>query len=213
VKPIVDATLLAVAQRAHRRAVAEVGDHHRAAGALADHFRQLARDVVVGQAVEAVALDALGRQPARQREGLRDRRLGAVEGGVEAAHLRHLRHQRGDRAHRAQVVRLVQRGERHEGVERAQHRLVEPGRRAVVLAAMHDAVAGGDDVERRVVADEQREDVLERVAMLLALAAAGGHRLVDAFAAAVLKVTSGVAPMPSTWPDTAGAAATSPSTG
>ena len=121
-------------------------DHHGAAGALADDVRQLAGDVVVGKPVETIALDALGRVLARQREGLRHGGLGAMEGGVEAADLRHVRHQHGDRTHRAQVVRLVQRRERHEGVERAQHGFVQARGRAVVLAAVHDAVAGGDDV-------------------------------------------------------------------
>src|SRR5690606_2904061 len=45
-----------------------------------------------------------------------------------------------------------------------------------------DAVAGGDDVERRVVTVEQREHVVERVAVLFALAAAGHHRLGEALA-------------------------------
>jgi hypothetical protein len=37
--------------------------------------------------VEAVALDAFGRQRARDGEGLGDRRIGAMEGGIEAGDL------------------------------------------------------------------------------------------------------------------------------
>jgi hypothetical protein len=46
--------------------------------------------------------------------------------------------------------------------------------------------------------------------MLFALAAAVGTASWMRAPSAVLSVISGVAPMPSTWPDTAGASATSP---
>jgi hypothetical protein len=56
-----------------------------------------------------------------KREGLGHRRLGAVEGGVEADDLADVPgiSVASARIDAVQVVRLVQRRERHEGVERA----------------------------------------------------------------------------------------------
>ena len=50
---------------------------------------QDAGDVFVGESVESIALDAFRRQGARDRERLGDRRVGAMESGVEAGDLRY----------------------------------------------------------------------------------------------------------------------------
>ena len=63
-----------------------MGNDHAPAGARRV-LGQRAGDEFIGQAVEAVTLDAFGRQRARDGEGLGDRRVGAVEGGIEAGHL------------------------------------------------------------------------------------------------------------------------------
>ena len=81
--------------------------------------------------METVALDAFRAQRTRQGERLRNGRLAAVEGGVEAADLGDVRQQLGHRVHCAQVVRLVQRRERDEGFQFLQHRGAEFHRRAV----------------------------------------------------------------------------------
>ena len=60
----------------------------RPAAAFASNSRQHAGDVLVGQAVEAVAPHATLGDRRRQREGLRHLRLRAMEGGVEAGDLR-----------------------------------------------------------------------------------------------------------------------------
>ena len=60
----------------------------RPAAAFGIELRQHAGDVLVGQAVEAVAPHAALGDRRRQREGLRHLGLGAMEGGVEAGDLR-----------------------------------------------------------------------------------------------------------------------------
>ena len=85
------------------------------------------RDVLVRQAVEAVAPHAALGDRRGQRERLRDRGLVAMERGVEAGDLRQLRRALEQRPDRRQVVRLVQRRERHVFLER---RDAPPRRRA-----------------------------------------------------------------------------------
>ena len=82
----------AVEQRAHRGAAAEMGDDHPAArrspGATVG---EAAGDVLVGEAVEAVAADALVVEGARQGVAVGCAAVAAVEGGVEAGDLRQRR--------------------------------------------------------------------------------------------------------------------------
>jgi hypothetical protein len=79
--------------------------------------------------MEAVAPNALRGELARQCEFLRQRRLAAMECGVEAGDLRHLRSNRADCTDRADVMGLVQWGERYQAFEHGhdlaidQHRL------------------------------------------------------------------------------------------
>jgi hypothetical protein len=51
----------------------------------------------------------------------RHRQAGAVEGGVEAAHLAHVRHQREQRLDGPQVVGLVQGRQRDQGFKLGDH--------------------------------------------------------------------------------------------
>ena len=88
VKPIDEFDAAAVAHRAHAGAVAEVGHHHPFG--MRGELRQLAGDVLVGQAVKAVAADPLLAHRVGQGEDLRHRRLRAVEGGIEAGDLRQI---------------------------------------------------------------------------------------------------------------------------
>ncbi len=60
--------------------------------------------------MEAVSLDAFGRQGAWQAEGLRDIGLTAMKGCVETGNLRHIGKQRLERANAGYVVRFVQGG-------------------------------------------------------------------------------------------------------
>ena len=65
-----------------------MGDDHVLARDLRRDRAQLAGDVFVGEAVEAVAPHALVVIGARQRERVGDEGMAAVEGGVEAGDLR-----------------------------------------------------------------------------------------------------------------------------
>ena len=91
VKPIVLATLRP-SRIAHRLApLPRWATIRRASGQRGLGLAEPRDDVVVGQAVEAVAADAGCRELARQGEFLGKRRLVAVEGGVEAGDLRQSR--------------------------------------------------------------------------------------------------------------------------
>ena len=68
----------------------------------------------------------------------------------------------------------MERGERDQGSSGATTSGVAP-RRAVVVAAMDDAVAGGDDLDAPGCGGIQFEDELERVAVLAVLVGADGH--------------------------------------
>ena len=137
--------------RAHAGAAAEMGDHDAAAGDLRRDLGQHARDVLVGQAVEAVAADAVVVEPARQGEPVGELGMAAVEGGIEAGDLRQLGLDRGDRADAGEIVRLMQRRQRAERLEPGEHRRIDAHRRRVVDAAMHHPVA--DAEQRRSVAE------------------------------------------------------------
>ena len=68
-----------------------MGDDDAAGGDLRRDLGQAVGDVLVAEAVEAVAADALVVEGARQRVAVGVGRMVAVEGGVEAGDLRHLR--------------------------------------------------------------------------------------------------------------------------
>ena len=76
--------------------------------------RQHRGDVFVRQAMKAVSLHAGRADLARQRHELRDRRLAAMEAGVEAGDLRHAGQPLRDRFDGRQIVRLMERRQRHQ---------------------------------------------------------------------------------------------------
>jgi hypothetical protein len=69
-------------------------------------------------AVKSMVAHAGCGEIARQGELLRQRRLRAMEGGVEAGDLRHRRCSRCNRLDRREIVRLVQRRKRNQLGER-----------------------------------------------------------------------------------------------
>ena len=125
-------------------ATAEMGDHHTAACQPRCALLQRSGDIFVRQAVEAVSPDAGIMQCARQGEAAGDVSVAAVEGGIEAGHLRQVRVRRGQRADRSQIVRLVQRGERNQPLQIPHDGLVDQHRRGEAGAAMDDAMPGCD---------------------------------------------------------------------
>jgi len=142
------------------RVVATQGDDDAAGGAVR-MLRQGAGDEFVGQPVEAVALDAFGGEGARQGEALGDFRLAAVEGGIETGDLRHVGQQGLQGADAGDVVRLVQRGEGDEAGQVAEYGFIDDGRLRVALAAVHDAMADGDDLPAGVRGHEPLEQGVE----------------------------------------------------
>jgi len=129
-------------------AVAQVGHDHAAAPAHGLRV-QHRHDVLVGQAMEAVAAHALLAQRTRQREGVVHLGHVGVEGGVETGHLRQLGESSAELADARQVVRLVQRRERIEARQLFQHLVGHVHAVGVFAAAMHDAVRHGLDALRR----------------------------------------------------------------
>src|SRR5215470_6523664 len=97
---------LALPYGAHTAAVAEVRDHDAAAPRVTHDAGQDTRDVLVREAVEAVALDSRRGEVTRQRIELRHRLLGAMECGIEARDLGEAWRDSPDRAYRGEVVGL-----------------------------------------------------------------------------------------------------------
>ena len=101
--------------------------------------------------MEAVGEDALVGEFARQAVELGQPRHGAVEGGVEAGHLRQVRHMFGDHVDRRQVVRLVQGRQRNQRPHGAERRSIDQDRTGEIAPAMDHPVSGGDDAKALVV--------------------------------------------------------------
>ena len=135
--------------------------------------------------MEAVAEDAALGDRLRQRERLRDRRLAAVERGVEAGHLRQLRQPLEQHPDRRQVVRLVQRRERDVLFERREHRRIDAHRLGVLEAAVHDPMTDADEPVLGEPLTQERDEVIER-AVMTERDALAPRLLVDGRAAAVL---------------------------
>ena len=118
--------------------------------------------------MEAVTADALVIIGARQREGVGDEGMGAMEGGVEAGDLRYRRERLHRRLDSGDVMRLVQGRERDELAELGQHRGVDHRRLGQVQPAMDDPMPDCDDPARKADAFQPCEN------------GAGGDLMVDA---------------------------------
>ena len=117
-----------------------MGDDDAPVGDLWRDLGQHARDILVGQAVKTIAADARVMETAGQGEPVGEIRAAAVEGGIEAGHLRQVRLHRGNGADAGEIVRLVQGCERTERLELGEHSRIDPDRRGVVDPAMHHPV-------------------------------------------------------------------------
>src|ERR1700744_5910743 len=103
--------------RAHRGAIAEMGDDHVLSRDLWRYRAQLSGDELVGEAMKAIATHALVVIGARQRVGVVDERMAAVESGVEARDLRRGRESLHRRFDAGDIMRLVERRERDERLQ------------------------------------------------------------------------------------------------
>ena len=111
--------------------------------------------------MKAVAPHARFVQLLGDREATGDRGHGAVEGGVEAGHLRERRVELPHEADGAEVVRLVQRRERDEGLEPRQHRVVHPHRRREHDSPVHHPVAHAGQGAVPEGATDEGQEVLQ----------------------------------------------------
>ena len=128
-----------VAHGRHAGAVAQVGDDRAAEGRAA----RLLQDVLVRQAVKAVAADALVPEVARQRQAPGHLRHVAVEAGVEAGDLGHLGEAFGDDLDDVDRRRQVQRRVGHQLSEVGDQRCIDRLGRQVVGPAVHQAMSDG----------------------------------------------------------------------
>jgi len=122
-----------------------VRDDRPSSGRLRVDSRQDRCDVLVGQAVEAVAPDPLLREPARQGEGPGERGNRRVKRRVEAGHLGDVREALHDVADGRQVVRLVQGRQGNELIEIVQDLPVHDDRLRVLQPPVDHPVAHGPD--------------------------------------------------------------------
>ncbi len=104
---------------------------------------QAAGDVLVGQAVKAIAAHADVRDGTRQGEPSGNRRQGVMKRRVEACDLRERGTGCGNRVHRREIIRHMQRIERRQSLQRRQQRWRDQLRCNMSGTAMHDAVADG----------------------------------------------------------------------
>ena len=139
---------MAVLDRAHRGAVAEVGDDHVLARDLGRHLPQRPYDVFVGQPVKPVAPHALVVIGARQGEGVVHEGMAAMERRVETGDLRRSGKSADRRLDPGDVVRLVKGRERDELAQLGEYGLVDQHRRGKVGPSVNDAVADRDDALR-----------------------------------------------------------------
>jgi hypothetical protein len=155
----------AIHHRAHAAAVSKVRNHGAPRAGLGIELRQHGGDVLVRQAMEAIAPHAKIGDRGRQGESLRRLGLHAMECGVETGDLRQLRAKLRDDLDRLEVVGLVQRRQWAELPEFGNHfRLDSHGLRER-LAAMHDPVAHGDELVAPAVALKEIDQVGDRPAV------------------------------------------------
>ena len=159
---------------AHAGTVAEMGDDNPAVGGIS---RLLGRaDMMFRKKVqEAIASHALGRQFARQREFLGERRLTSVEGSFEAGNLRHLGRNSADRTNCRYVVRLMQGREGDEFLKCGQYLVVDQHRIRISQAAVDHAMANSR--ESGLAADMDREPAMNGCYRALVIRA--GNRPID----------------------------------
>ena len=129
--------------RAHAGTIAKMRHHH---APRRDLRRQHRGDVFVRNPMEPITPHAFVGPPPGQREQLRQRRLVAMERGIEAGVLRQSGRCRRHRTDRRQRVRLMQRRQRHELFQLLEHRGVDAHRGCEIHAAMHHAMADRGDV-------------------------------------------------------------------
>ncbi len=171
-----------MAHAAQAGAVAQVGHHHALVGTFAEHLAKTRGDVLVGQAVEAVADVAAPGQVGGQPVAAHDVGLAGVEGGVEAGYLWQLRLHLLQQVDGAQVGRQVQRRQWHQRVHAGQRGVVHQAGRGELHAAVDHPVAGADDARQQ----SSLVEPLEQAGQGGLLEVAAGQRVAQVLAGIVL---------------------------
>jgi hypothetical protein len=126
-------------ERAHGGAATQMSDNNAPRHGLGD-LRQAGRDVFIREAMKAVAAHSFRVQVLRDGKMVCNRRMTAVEGGIEAGNLGELWKKRANGANRREIVWLVQGRKRHILIKPYEHLLGYQDWFVVLGAAMHDAV-------------------------------------------------------------------------
>src|SRR6266480_5632113 len=117
-----------------------MGDNHASAGNVGRNLRQALGDILVGQAVEAVAPDALSMELVRDRIMVRKRIVIAMKGSIETGHLRQSREVVQERPDRREVMWLVQWRQRDVSLQPPHHPMINQHWACMVRPAMDDAM-------------------------------------------------------------------------
>lgn len=113
--------------------------------------------------METVWPNALRGERARQREGARHGRHGAMERRIEAGHLRQVGLDQLQRPDRREIVRLMQRRQRNPFLKPCQHGGIDGKRRGKRHSAMHHPMADGGEAQTGRHFAYPREQPLERL--------------------------------------------------
>ena len=134
-------------------------------GSRTEDVRQDACDVFIGKAVKPVPPDALGSEPARQRERGGDLGLGMMESRVEAGDLRQSGVKLCEGVDGGKVMGLMERGQRNEAAQLGGHRRIDQDRRSIKRSAMHHPMSGRDQLMVKIVGFQPAQQRGQRVFM------------------------------------------------
>ncbi len=129
-----------------------MGDDHSSAGNFGRDLRQALGNILVGQAVEAVAPDAFGMELVRDRVVIGERIVIAMKRGIEAGDLRQRREILRQGFDRREIMRLMQRRQRYVALQPRHDGMIDQHRPGMIRPAMHDAMADGHRVDLQLVA-------------------------------------------------------------
>ena len=121
-------------------------DENATTGEVAVASHQGDRLVFIGKTVETIAAQATLPGVVGQGQQLLDQRHAVVEAGVEAGDLWHIGMRIEERFDAFERRGLVQRCQRDQPAQFLQHVRIDPGRREIAAAAVHDAM--GDRAQR-----------------------------------------------------------------
>jgi hypothetical protein len=139
-----------------------MGGHDPSLGHLRREFAEALADVLVGQAMEAVAAHAFLVQPLRDREAIGYLRMAPMEGRIEAGHLKQVWLPLQDCADRGQVVGLMQGRQRHEALQMLDDFRGDNSGVAEIGTAVHHTMPHRDGQSATYLLSQECNDLVER---------------------------------------------------